>query len=215
MAAQFHSICNTDADTIDEKLKDIVLSSSEFACVQALLLYIKSQKCSSLYIGGDGNSDKMLQVQAESNENGAVDILAMVLVSQVGTVEPMTMARRAAALNLIGLFWKAWPEAPVVIEYATNEYGHVLCGIQETPESWNAFTLSHWTHLETHYNDKVTFLSPHPREEMSQDVSLTANYENEYNHVSATSSWKNSRANKWWTHRHQSSFSSPRKLRKH
>ena len=103
MAAQLDGICNTDADAIDEKLKDIVLSTSEFACVQALLLYIKSQKCNSLYIGGDGKSDKMLQVQAESNEAGAVDILAMVLISQEGTVEPMTMARSAAALNLIGL----------------------------------------------------------------------------------------------------------------
>jgi hypothetical protein len=179
MAMQLDDICNADPDTIDDKLNGIMLSSFEFACVQALLLYMKSQKCASLYVGGDGRSEKMLQVHVECNEDDAVDILAMVLISQEGAVEPKAMARSAAALNLVGLFWRAWPDAPVVIECATSGYAHVLCGIQETPQSWNAFTLSHWTHLETQYSEKVTFLTPRSPE---------VNHENEHDHVSETSS---------------------------
>jgi hypothetical protein len=148
---------------LEEKLQEISLYPSEFAAVHALLVFIRTEKLEEAYLGGEGNARSLLQLTSRIDESDQIDIMATLLLSGLNSVTTPAVARKQAALNLAGLFWRRYPEAPVLIECSPGDFGHVLCGIEGEASTWGPFNLTNWRSLETRSTDSITFMRPERR----------------------------------------------------
>jgi hypothetical protein len=173
---------------LDEALKEAKLGDSEFSCVHAMLVYVRSEGCRELYVGGTDGSHALLRVlceqkgveQGDTGSTGDTELEGMDMLCEyclpTSPVSVAACARGSNALNLVALFWREFPDAALLIELGGGGgglldredtgkpvYGYVLCGIQGVPETWGPFSLNSWRRLRRRSDDEsVTFMAPRP-----------------------------------------------------
>ena len=155
-------------EKFESELEAVRFGPSELAAVKALLVFLRTEKCNEVYIGGVEGSKSMLQIDAQVDEADQIDVISSFLLipaAEDGPVRTVAVARRGAALNLTALFWRGNADAPLLLE-CDGTYGHVLCGLEGVPDSWAPLTLNHWRTLErtSDVDARIAFAKPRPRE---------------------------------------------------
>lgn len=152
------------SEGFEEELDNVKLSSSAYSTVNALLMFIRQEKYEELCIGGEDGSSSLLQMHS-CIDGDKVDIVASLLRPGKKDIETVAASRHQRALNMIAVYWQAFPTAPLLVplDEESQNYGHVLCGLEGQGETWAPFTLSQWRTLQvlsTHEDDSVAFARP-------------------------------------------------------
>ena len=160
------------ATQVEEALNKAHLADEEYSCVHALLVYVKAEQCKEFYVGGVDGSTCLLRVMCEEADTADAQNGLDIICEHVLPTEPVTITacvRRQAALNLIALFWRKYPGAPILVELGSDAqgqaaYGYVLCGIEGEANTWGPFDLNNWRILgHRDDNSKITFMTPKPQ----------------------------------------------------
>ena len=158
-------------EALNEDLEKVELSDIEFSTVNALLMFIRNEKCEELCIGGESGSSSLLQIHACIDETDNVDIIASFLKPGTDDINNVAAARHQPALNLIAAFWRTFPETPLLMADKNGDYGHVVCGLEAKEETWAPFSLSQWRTLRrvaTGENERVAFAKPAQQQDESR-----------------------------------------------
>lgn len=162
---------------LEEELEAVQFSPSEYAAVQAFLLFLRAEKCRRSYIQGGGIGVEgsctwsLLQIDAEVDDAGRMDFVASFLLLQpYNDVKIVAAARKQNALNLMGLYWRHHPNAPVLLPQEDDGYGYLLCGLEGEGETWAPVSLSQQRALERHAasycaeDARVAYAKPRPQQ---------------------------------------------------